>query len=175
MAPLKAERSKRETARLLLKAGFDGRLLSDSGLRSRAAVMYRNKRAIEEWLSGFGENDRDRWNHPQPPLAAWKRQTQVLKASESGKPKRETAKDANIRLHEELRAANRVIAALKERASDDGERFSLNDSSKNIARVRAGPGGWSRRKFREIIEFYEAAVAEHEKRIVEARVTEAIS
>ena len=64
---------------------------------------------------------------------------------------------------------------MEERASDDGERFSLNDSSKSIARVLAGPAGWSRRKFREIIEFYEAIMAEHEKRIVEARVTEAIS
>ena len=82
MAPLRAERSKRETARLVLKAGFDGQLLSDSGFRSRAAVMYRNQRAIEEWLSGCGENDRDRWDHPHPLLAAWKRQTQVLKASE---------------------------------------------------------------------------------------------
>jgi hypothetical protein len=169
MAPLKAEKSKTETALLLLKAGFDGQLLSDSGLRSRAAEMYRNERAIEEWLSGCGENDRDRWNHPQPLLAAWKRHARVPKASESGKPKRETAKDANIRLKEELRAANQEIAALKERARDHGERFSLNDSPKDIARVLAGPSGWSQRKFREIIEVYEALMAEHEKRMADAR------
>lgn len=72
----------------------------DQGDRKRLLDVMDNLPEIEQWRATLTEGERRKYNHPSTVWRRWKKATKVPSADKD-KPKRETQREANIKLDEE--------------------------------------------------------------------------